>query len=207
MGRFTRSNAGADRGLDTSVRPRRAMVPRPRRDPPPPALDGPPTFSFLVHGTRNPLPTLLCLNPFRRARGDEVLVADAEGDPAITPLVDHVVPGAGPTELACHAWGHVLVFVPAGSLPPEDLVALLSQGAARARWGFFKRRATTSWEAPRIFWDNHLAPRTARWLGARIWYLRRESVASWSRVQPRNVRQLRRLLGPPAHIAVGVEGG
>lgn len=124
------------------------------------------------------------------------------------PLVDHVVPdaGAGPLELARHAWGRVLVFVPVGTIAPDDLVELLSRAAEQASWGFFRRQPTTSWSSPRLFWSNHLAPRSARWFATRVWFLHREEVARWSRLEAPGARELRRLLGPPARIAVGLEG-
>ncbi|MFO8156078.1 MAG: hypothetical protein ACQERR_05460 [Pseudomonadota bacterium] len=165
-------------------------------------------FSFLVHGEGNPLPTLLTLNPFRRSRGDEVLVAEGENEAVMGPLVDHVVPdaGAGPVELARHAWGRVLVFVPVGTFAPEDLGELLSRAAEQASWGFFRRRPTSSWSYPRLFWNNHLARRSARWFNTRVWFLRREEVGRWSRQEAPGSRELRRLLGPPARITVGLEG-
>jgi hypothetical protein len=181
---------------------------RSRNDPNPPILDGPPAFSFLVHGRGNPIPTLLSLNPCRRSRGDEVLVTAGEGETVMEPLVDHVVPdaGAGPIELARHAWGRVLVFVPVGTIAPDDLVELLTRSAERASWGFFRRQPTSSWSYPRLFWDNHLAPRSARWFDSRVWFLRREGVARWSRHGATGSRDLRRLLGAPARITVGLEG-
>lgn len=209
MGRFTRADSGTSRGLKTSVRSRRTVLTRTRNDPLPPVLDGPPAFSFLVHGTGNPVPTLLTLNPFRRTRGDEVLVVEGEGDAVTAPLVDHVVPdaGAGTVELARHAWGRVLVFVPVGTMAPNDLAELLTRAAAQASWGFFRRQPTTSWAWPGLFWNNHLAPRPAHWFDSRVWFLHRDGVARWSRHDSPGSRELRRLLGPPAYIAAGVEGG